>query len=202
MTLLPPNAEKQERDIEATIERLGNVPVPIDKLWNANTCPVELLPWLAWAFSVDYWVADWTEAQKREVIKQSIAVHRIKGTYGAVKKALEATGNHAIIKERNIKPSLDPYTFDVAVEVENAPVTEIIYQQALDTVERTKNVRSHLADFRVPGTVRGLMNIASAILGGDMVSVLPYLGETDPVTGPLYVGMCAMSYETISVYPA
>ena len=36
----------------ADIER---VPVPLRTLWNWRTCPVRLLPYLAWAFSVDRW---------------------------------------------------------------------------------------------------------------------------------------------------
>ena len=52
-SLLPHNASPQERAIEAATARLADVPVPLRDLWNPETCPAELLPWLAWAFGVD-----------------------------------------------------------------------------------------------------------------------------------------------------
>lgn len=201
VSLLPPNATKQERDIEASIQRLGNVPVPIDQLWNAETCPVDLLPWLAWAFSVDYWDADWTEEQKRNTIAQSVEVHRRKGTRGAVEKALAALGSYSIIVEPHQDNTLDPYTFDVAVQIEDRPVTPVLVQKALDTVNRTKNVRSHLRGFRVPGTVRGNMYMASYVMGGGTISVYPYFGGEEQVSGQLYFGVAVMSYQSVSIYP-
>lgn len=93
MTLLPPNATRQERQIEAaTAARLGAVPVPIAALWDAASCPAPQLPWLAWTLSVDDWDADWPEAVKRRVVAGSAELHRIKGTRRAVMAALDAMG--------------------------------------------------------------------------------------------------------------
>ena len=91
-TLLPPNASDTERVIEAASARSSGVPVPIRHLWNAATCPVSALPFLAWAFSVDDWDSDWPEEEKRAVIAASVAIHRIKGTPAGVKLALSAAG--------------------------------------------------------------------------------------------------------------
>ncbi len=201
MTLLPPNATQQERAIESSIERLGAVNVPIDQLWNAETCPASLLPWLAWAFSVDYWDSEWTEAQKRNTIAQSVEVHRRKGTRGAVEKALAAIGSYGLLTEPHQDETLDPYTFDVAVQIEGRPVTDLLYDQALDTVNRTKNVRSHLRDFRVPGTVRGDLKLAGAMISGELTSVYPYFGGQESVSGPLYFAAVFIGYDFVSVYP-
>jgi phage tail P2-like protein len=91
-SLLPPNATPQEAAIEAATARIGEVPVPNATLWNPATCPAALLPWLAWALSVDEWDGTWPEARQREVIAASVAVHRRKGTRGAVVAALAAAG--------------------------------------------------------------------------------------------------------------
>jgi phage tail P2-like protein len=88
-TLLPPNATDAERAIEATLARSGDMRVDLDKLWNPQTCPVALLPWLAWALSVDTWDSTWPEAIKRRVIAKAPAVHRAKGTRAAVAAALD-----------------------------------------------------------------------------------------------------------------
>lgn len=91
-TLLPANASDFERAIEATTAGLSDTPVPLRALWNPETCPVALLPWLAWALSVDDWASDWPEATQREVIAASVEVHRHKGTRGAILRALDAMG--------------------------------------------------------------------------------------------------------------
>ena len=57
-----------------------------------DLCPVEVLPFLAWAYSVDEWPEGATEAEKRTIIKASVGIHRRKGTLQAIKDILEAAG--------------------------------------------------------------------------------------------------------------
>lgn len=91
--LLPPNATGPERAIETVIaERTAGIDAPISKIWNADTCPRDLLPWLAWSLSVETWDDGWSEDAKREVLRNSIQVHRLKGTVQSVKAALAAAG--------------------------------------------------------------------------------------------------------------
>ena len=89
---LPPNATAQERALEATLARIGSVPVPLRDLWSPVSCPVDLLPWLAWSLSVDHWESGWPESIKRDVIAQSVGVHKIKGTVAAIRLALANAG--------------------------------------------------------------------------------------------------------------
>lgn len=91
-SLLPPNATDAERAIEAAIARAAEVPVPIRATWNADTCPAHLLPWLAWAFSVDEWDAAWPELAKRAAIRDAVAIQRRKGTVWAIRRVLDNAG--------------------------------------------------------------------------------------------------------------
>lgn len=92
-TLLPPSTTSQMDALEIVMaERLIGLDLPIRTLWDVDTCPHHLLDWLAWAFSVDIWLGDWPESTKREVLRQSIAVHRQKGTRASVIRALQAAG--------------------------------------------------------------------------------------------------------------
>ena len=91
-TLLPPNASKLERGLEQSTGRVARVPVPIADLWNPATCPESVLPWLAWALSVDRWDPDWPVATKRRVIAESIRAHKRKGTLAAVEQVLDDIG--------------------------------------------------------------------------------------------------------------
>lgn len=89
-SLLPPNATPQERAIEAAVAR--ELPACIRCTWNPETCPAGLLPWLAWAFSVDEWDAGWSEDAKRASIRDAVAIHRRKGTVWAIRRVLSAAG--------------------------------------------------------------------------------------------------------------
>jgi phage tail P2-like protein len=91
--LLPGNTTRQERDIEAATARMAAAnPLPIKTQWNPQTCPANLLTWLAWALNVDEWDAEWPEAFKRQTIAESIEVHRRKGTVDSIRRVLRNAG--------------------------------------------------------------------------------------------------------------
>lgn len=89
-SLLPFNATALEVALEATFA--VPVPLPNDRLWNPETCPDDLLPWLAHAMSVDFWNNTWPAATKRRVIRDSVVIHRKKGTISSIRMALAAAG--------------------------------------------------------------------------------------------------------------
>jgi phage tail P2-like protein len=91
-SLLPPSATPQERALEEATYRMADIPVAIRDTWNPCTCPTHLLPWLAWAFSVDEWDARWSEEAQRETIRNATTVHRHKGTIWSIKKAISDAG--------------------------------------------------------------------------------------------------------------
>lgn len=143
--LLPHNATEQERALEETISRISDVPVVVREVWNPDTCPSNVLPWLAWAFSVDDWDTNWTDEQKRRVIKESVYSQRIKGTIGAVTRQLAALGYQIQILEWfQQNPVGTPYTFDVYVTANQYPMTQADFQKILQVIDTNKNLRSHL----------------------------------------------------------
>lgn len=124
MSILPINATPQEQDIEASTSRISGIPTPLRDLWNPATCPADLLPWLAWAFTVPDWSPDWTDAQKRNVIATSVATHRVKGTVGAVKQFVESLGLGATIQEWWQKtPKGTPHTFTLNISASEIPAS-------------------------------------------------------------------------------
>lgn len=91
-SLLPPNATKLERDLEQVIANAIDIEVLIQDLWDPYKCPFTLLPWLAWAYSVDHWEDSWPEHIKRGVVANSFDVHKHKGTPYALQRALDSLG--------------------------------------------------------------------------------------------------------------
>lgn len=97
---LPTNASALQRLLAMTEAwSINHIDINIDVLWDPAQCPVELLPYLAWALSVDHWQDDWPEETKRTVVAASPYVHRVKGTRAAVESALSAIGIKAKIVE-------------------------------------------------------------------------------------------------------
>lgn len=90
--LLPVGSSPLEVAAARACADIENTPVPLRHLWNADTCPANLLPWLAWAFSVDRWDENWPEATKRDVIRNAWFIHAHKGTIGAVRRVVEPLG--------------------------------------------------------------------------------------------------------------
>lgn len=176
MSNLPPNASSQERALSDTVARISNVPVRVREVWDENAIPSNLLPWLAWAYSVDDWSSNWTDQQKRQAIGRSISVHRYKGTIGAVREALAALGIEVTVSEWfEQTPAGDPYTFDIRLNVQGQPVPEAGLQRLLDVVNATKNLRSHLVTV-VPGATTTNQLYCAAVSGVGLEITVQYGG--------------------------
>ncbi|HEY0624669.1 phage tail protein I [Sphingomonas sp.] len=114
--LLPPNATALERGLAAVTNRISDVPLPLSQLWDPATCPLHMLPWLAWAMSVDSWDPAWPEATKREAVANSIPEHRIKGTRAAIESVIGRFDDRlGIVEWHEATPRRDPHTFEVSL---------------------------------------------------------------------------------------
>ena len=152
-TLLPFNASEAERALEQAQARIADVPTPQRTLWDPDTCPVPLLPWLAWTYSVDLWDPAWTEEVKRQVIRESAEVHRRKGTVGAIRRAVEALGYGIEFTEWWQTTGLDVHEFTVLVQTYDLGITAEAQRTLLAIIENTKPLRSHMADISVTALV-------------------------------------------------
>lgn len=144
--LLPPNATHAERALaRAAVTR--PLPVDITALWDADRCPAALLPWLAWALSVDEWKAYWPETVKRARVRAAIAIQRRKGTWGSVRDVVAAFGGSILIREWwEMQPPGAPHTFEAVMTIANQggeTATAKFVDDVIGEITRTKPVRSH-----------------------------------------------------------
>ena len=164
-SILPPNSTPMEEAVEQVAASVLDSPVPIATICSPDACPIDFLPWLAWALSVDEWDASWSEEQKRSAIRSSLAVHRRKGTIGAVQDALAALSFEARVQEWfNQVPSGDPYTFRVLLEAGQVGIPQSGYSTLLRVIQRTKNLRSHLD--RVEVSLRNVSRPRAVVAAG------------------------------------
>jgi phage tail P2-like protein len=138
-TLLPPNATPLETALAQTIaNRIGGLTVPLRELWNPATCPLTLLPWLAWTLAADNWDSTWPESVKRARIASAIAIHRYKGTMQAVQDVITAYGG-------TVQLSIPaPFTFALLVALgtqSGTPPTAAYIDDVIADVTRAKGAR-------------------------------------------------------------
>lgn len=145
-SLLPHNATAQERALEAVVGPPLFTKAPLREIWDPDRCPAELLPWLAFAMSVDEWDPTWPEDAKREVIRRSFAVHQRKGTRGAVLSSLAAVFGVAQVSEW-FEFGGRPHTFRVRISGSVKASRSIA--RASEIVRQNKPVRSHLEALEV-----------------------------------------------------
>lgn len=179
MTLLPPNASRAEIALEGALQRLSDVPVPIAHLWDPATCPVEFLPWLGWGVSIDFWDANWTEAEKRTAIAGAIEAQRRKGTRASLRKVLDRFDPLIeIVEWFEDRNTLDPHTF--RLELPLAIDSDVAYDTALVTallrdIAAVKPLRAHMfAVHRIHAQAH-----AGVLGGGTSVGLARYYGPAD-----------------------
>ncbi|MEB8638659.1 phage tail protein I [Cronobacter muytjensii] len=145
-SILPPNSTPGERALEAVLSHAGDLPGDIREIKDPDLCPVELLPWLAWEYAVTYWRSDWTEEQKRAVIKVAAWQNKHRGTRGAVERALNTVGYDCKLTEWfEETPAGAPYTFGIDISLKpgeglNPDLLNTFIAQIFDA----KNCRSFL----------------------------------------------------------
>ncbi|MCJ8272009.1 MAG: phage tail protein I [Psychrosphaera sp.] len=100
-SLLPSNQSPTEKLLSQTLYSATSLDGDrlIRSLYNAQTCPADLLSYLAQAVAVDFWDHRWSEQQKRGVIENALEIHRLKGTPAALLIALENRGIDATVRE-------------------------------------------------------------------------------------------------------
>lgn len=148
-SLLPASAPQGEKSIESAISRMTDIDVPLRGLWNPYTCPMDLLPWLAWALSIDSWKSYWPENIKRERVAQALDIQRHKGTAQSVRNVIASFGGAVQLREWwQQSPPGEPHTFDMTLtlaDANGAAATAQYVDDVIAEVTRTKPVRSHFS---------------------------------------------------------
>lgn len=202
MTLLPPNASALERQAADALAQIERVPVPIRDLLDPDRCPVELLPYLAWAFSVDRWNSAWPESAKRGAIKAAYFVHAHKGTLGALRRVVEPLGYLIEVQEWwETEPAGTPGTFALLVGVRDTGITDEMYLELERLIDDAKPVSRHLTGLAITLGIAGGLRLGVGLVEGDEISVYPPAGHDITVTGTFGPAGREHSIDTLSIAP-
>lgn len=175
--LLPTGSTDLELRAEQASAEVSAVNVPINTLWDADTCPLQLLPYLAWAFSVERWDDTWDEVTKRSIIKGSYMLHRRKGTISALRQAVEPLGYLISVTEwwQNDKT---PGTFEMEVATLDTGITPEMYTELERVIDDAKPCSRHLTMLTISLETRGQLPVAAGSYDGDIMTIYPYYPDS------------------------
>lgn len=128
-----------------------------------GSLPEEVVDELAWQFHVDFY--DTTDLDlKRELVKNSIKIHKIKGTPYAIEQLVTEVFGYGELKEW-FEYSGDPYNFKIAVDYTAGSAANILrFHNLIDSV---KNVRSFLEAIEL--TIREYITIEEKTYMRDVI---------------------------------
>ncbi len=206
LPLQPPLAGDERFTRLATLaaERFAQLDLTALLIYLVDLVDTSALPSLAEQFHVqglEGWLFARDERQKRDLIKQAIELHRYRGTPWAVRQVLKILALDGDISEW-FEYGGDPYFFRMDVTLETRGLTEDEFNALIALIHEYKNVRSKLEMLTV-----WLINqsqipvIASAIQGGEIVTVLPWIVESVSQSSAVYLATGCLSVEMVMVLP-
>lgn len=129
-TLLPhPSKVELALEEEAAQKYCRANPQIIRDIHDPWKCPLEFLPWLAYALSVDVWNDKWPEVTKRTICANAEQIHEHKGTHGGMVDALALLGIRAdVVYWHQMQPEGEPGTMNLTLWVSQniIPDAEVI----------------------------------------------------------------------------
>lgn len=89
------------------------------------------------------WTNCTTTSEKRDLIKNSLNLHRFRGTKFSLTRVLEILGLNGKLQEW-FEYGGKPYYFKISVDMNNKPFDETTEESLIDLITANKNVRSKL----------------------------------------------------------
>lgn len=171
--LLPMGSTLLEQRAAECLRQAVENPILIADLINPDRCPERLLPYLAWALSVDKWDEGWSEAVKRIAIKNSFRIHKQKGTITALKRVVEPIGYIVELKEWwQETPQGIPGTFKLTVEVSETGLNAQTNQELTRLIDDVRPISRHYT-LAISITPTGDLHAFSAVQMGEIISIYP-----------------------------
>lgn len=199
-SLLPTGSSTLERAAAEALAAAQALPVALRDLWSPDRCPVALLPYLAWAFSVDRWDAAWSEATKRAVIRAAFYVHQHKGTIAALRRVVEPLGYLIEVVEW-WQTGETRGTFRLRVGVLETGISDEMYFELERLIDDAKPLTRHLVGLAISLESHGRARVGAAAYLGDELTVYPYAPSDIVVQSMARGAGIAHTIDTMSIYP-
>jgi len=196
--LLPNNSTLLERALGSVA--LDRTKVTMRTLYNPDTCPPHLLYQLAWAWSVDRWDDEWSEAVKRSVIRSAYFVHSRKGTIGALRRVVEPFGYLIeVVEWWQTMPEGVPGTFALKVGVSDSGISDETYRELSALLDDARPVSRHMTGLAISLEARGRVYVGCSLSDGDVLEVYPPMQRDIEVIGTIGRGGREHTIDTLDI---
>lgn len=172
--------------------RLDAIIAHIDEL------PENIIDMLAWQWRVDFYDADMNIAEKRRAVKQSIAMHRIKGTKRAVMMALRMVYASGEVSEW-FEYGGRPYYFRIHF-VRPAIVRIADIDRVIRIVDAVKNERSWLESIGFSRPVKIGLYHGAAISTNKVYHITPPRIKDSVIRSGTYHGAGVSVYKEVILH--
>ncbi|PXA36053.1 phage tail protein I [Acinetobacter baumannii] len=188
MNLLPPNTTQLEKKLTEAASFAQNLNGNLSTLIRIDDAPADFLSILAWQFSVDRWQDDWPDEIKRAQIKNSIKVHRHKGTNYALRQIVESFGYSLQIHEWwQELPMNEPGTFQITIDTKGKALSEKSYNTLVELLNDAKPLTRELKGIEINViAVNSDTNVACAMYDGEDVTIYPKQEDSTPLIYPIF----------------
>ncbi|MBC6785683.1 phage tail protein I [Acinetobacter baumannii] len=188
MNLLPPNTTQLEKKLTDAASFAQNLNGNLSTLIRIDDAPADFLSILAWQFSVDRWQDDWPDEIKRAQIKNSIKVHRHKGTNYALRQIVESFGYSLQIHEWwQELPMNEPGTFQITIDTKGKALSEKSYNTLVELLNDAKPLTRELKGIEINViAVNSDTNVACAMYDGEDVTIYPKQEDSTPLIYPIF----------------
>jgi len=132
--------------------------------------PDEVLDVLAWGIHVDFYEPDLAIEQKRELIRNSGAWHRRKGTKWAVEQVVSIVFPTAVVTEW-FEYGGEPFHF--RLETDQTLAGDVDLDRLVRMINATKNTRSHLENVTIKRTIANEQFYGAAISCWNTTTITP-----------------------------
>lgn len=154
-------------------ERLSKIDLDCILVSVIDNVPSSALPHLAEQYHItgnEGWLQALSEAEKRNLIKSAIKMHRYKGTKYALKEILQTLNINGEIKEW-FEYNGAPYYFKVILKLFDRNFSEENEDLLLALICEYKNVRSHLERLEIYLTTKVNTSIQIRIMESEVVTI-------------------------------
>lgn len=186
-------------DLAARMTSLNLSPVLTNLV---DACDPSVLPYLADQFHVmgnEGWRWCETDAQRRDLIKRSIELHRFKGTPWSIKHAFVALGFSIKLGER--PEGAHWAEFDAEIDVSARGATPDMYDLADGLLEEWKPARCHLRKLSLVVGATGHLHLGAALISGEHTTVYPFQVWGRETAGPLRFACALHGAEVTTIFP-
>ena len=159
----------------------------------------EVIDLLAWQWHVDFYEPSMSIETKRQLVRESIAWHRIKGTKAAVEKMAQTVFKGGVVTEW-FEYGGEPYHF--RIDLLTAPnITQDDTARLLAVVNAAKNVRSVLDELRFRREAQNDMYYAAAPSIHTTYEIRPAEITDATAEARRHIGAAVSTHTAYEVYP-